>query len=180
MKIIGEELDDVKIVYKTIEEWRDVDNAEGIALDNIGKNLMQFRGQTSDEIYRILIKSKVARNRATGTLNNMLEVLSLALDVDPSEIVIEQGVGKHHSISIMQVPLGRLAEVGLSITAFGLIVAKLVAGGVKVETIEFFGTFQYVEELENDIELGYADINMENGGTLGDLFQPETDPNFPL
>jgi len=182
MQIVSEELDDIKIVYKRIEDWQDLQQAEGIALDNIGRDLLQFRGEVNDEVYRVLIASRIARNKATGTYNNMIEVLSLALNVDPSEIVIEEGIaGEPQTITLIQIPLTTLAEIGMTINQLGRIVAKLTAAGIGVKYVEFFGTFEYVgDALGLDINTGYADENMVNGGTLGDLYQPDNDPDFPL
>ena len=182
MQIVSEELDDIKLVYKRIEDWHDLNQAEGVALDNIGQDLLQFRGEVNDDVYRVLIASRIARNKATGTYNNMIEVLSLALNVSPSEIVIEEGIaGEPQTITLIQIPLTTLAEIGMTIDQLGRIVAKLTAAGIGVKYIEFFGTFEYgPDTLENDINIGFADDDMINGGTLGDLYEPETDPDFPL
>jgi len=182
MQIVSEELDDIQIMYRRIEDWQDLEQAEGVALDNIGQDLMQFRGEVSDDIYRVLIASRIARNKATGTYNNMIEVLSLALNVDPSEIVIEEGIaGEPQTITLIQIPLTTLAEIGMTIGQLGRIVARLTAAGIGVKFVEFFGTFEYVgDSLGFDLDTGYADENMVNGGTLGDLYQPDNDPNFPI
>ena len=182
MQIVSEELDDIKIVYKRIEDWQDLQQAEGIALDNIGQDLLQFRGEVNDDVYRVLILSRIARNKATGTYNNMIEVLSLALGVEPTEIVIEEGLqGEPQTITLIQIPLDTLAAIGMTTNQLGRLVAKLTAAGIGLEAVEFFGTFEYVgDTLENDINTGFADDDMINGGTVGDLYQPATDPDFPL
>lgn len=212
MQIVSEELDDIKIVYQRIEDWQDLNQAEGVALDNIGKDLLQFRGEVNDDVYRVLIASRIARNKTTGTYNNMIEVLSLALNVEPSEIVIEEGIaGETQTITLIQIPLTTLAEIGMTINQLGRIVAKLTAAGIGVKYVEFFGTFEYIgdtlgfnlatgyaayiffrggeldvsfmyagDNLEFDLDAGYTDYEVVGGGTLGDLYQPENDPDFPL
>lgn len=212
MQIVSEELDDIKIVYKRIEDWQDLQQAEGIALDNIGQDLLQFRGEVNDDVYRVLIASRIARNKATGTYNNMIEVLSLALNVSPSDIVIEEGIaGEPQTITLIQIPLTTLAEIGMTIDQLGRIVAKLTAAGIGVKSVEFFGTFEYIgdtlgfdldtgyadyifftggeldvsfmyvgDNLEFDLDAGYTDYEVVGGGTLGDLYQPDNDPNFPI
>ena len=182
MQIVSEELDDIKITYRKIQDWRDIEQAEGVALDKEGQDLLQFRGEVNDDIYRVLIASRIARNKATGTYNNMIEVLSLALNVDPSEIVIEEGEqGEAQTITLIQIPITTLAEIGMTIGQLGRIVARLTAAGIGVGSIEFFGTFEYVgDTLGFDLDTGYADENMVNGGTLGDLYQPSSDPEFPI
>lgn len=182
MQIVSEELDDIKIVYKRIEDWRDLQQAEGVALDKIGQDLLQFRGEVNDEVYRVLIASRIARDKATGTYNNMIEVLSLALNVDPTEIVIEEGIaGEPQTITLIQIPLGTLIQIGMTIGQLGKIVAKLTAAGIGVKYIEFYGTFRYgPDTLIQDSETGYGDVDMTTGGRLGDLYQPSSDPDFPL
>lgn len=212
MQIVSEELDDIKITYRKIQDWRDIEQAEGVALDKEGQDLLQFRGEVNDEIYRVLIASRIARNKATGTYNNMIEVLSLALNVDPSEIVIEEGEqGEAQTIALIQIPLNTLAEIGMTIGQLGRIVARLTAAGIGVKFVEFFGTFEYIgdtlgfdlgtgyadyiffrggeldvsfmyigDTLEFDLDAGYTDYEVVGGGTLGDLYQPDNDPNFPI
>ena len=212
MQIVSEELDDIKIVYKRIEDWQDLQQAEGVALDKIGQDLLQFRGEVNDDVYRVLIASRIARNKATGTYNNMIEVLSLALNVDPAEIVIEEGIaGEPQTITLIQIPLGTLIQIGMTIGQLGKIVAKLTAAGIGIKYIEFYGTFRYGpdtltqdsetgyggyifarggelevdfvyvgDNLELDLETGYTDYEVVGGGTLGDLYQPYNDPDFPI
>jgi hypothetical protein len=82
---------------------------------------------------------------------------------------------------LIQIPLTTLAEIGMTIDQLGRIVAKLTAAGIGVKYVEFFGTFEYIgDTLGFDLDTGYADDDMINGGTLGDLYEPENDPDFPL
>lgn len=180
-KIISDELEELKILYNTIETYNDVDIAEGKALDDIGSNIKQFRGEVRDEIYRALIKSKIARNKADGTLNNLLDVLSLALEVDKSTIKLKEGLNPlFASIEILEVPVDVLSQIGMSVSQLGRIINTMIAAGIRLESVVFEGTFAYVDELTTDIDLGYSDVNMTRGGTLGDIYQPAKDDNFPL
>ena len=171
--ILAAELEKVKGAFEKIDEWRDIEKASGKTLDLIGSNVNQYRGATTDEIYRILIKSKIASNLSTGDINTIIEVLSIALDTDPSEIVVreeEEGA----SISIVKIPINRLNEVGMSGAQFGLLVKKVVAAGVKVQQVELSGTFSFASGngTELDSEAGFSDLEGNVGGYFGQAFEP--------
>ncbi|MFA7468897.1 MAG: hypothetical protein WCY82_11640, partial [Desulfotomaculaceae bacterium] len=65
--VMAEEMFALKETFRRIDDWRDVDEAQGTTLDLIGGNVDQVRGQLIDETYRILIKSKIIRNMSDGT-----------------------------------------------------------------------------------------------------------------
>lgn len=189
LKIVADELEEIKVALTTIESWRDIDTAQGATLDRIGLNVEQFRGLASDDIYRVLIKSKIARNRSDGTINTMIEVLSIALDADPSEIGIQELYADEFApepaaISVVSVPIARLLEIGMTGPQFGQLVAKMTAAGVGLKNVELFGTFQLSSQgnvLENDLAIGLGDVNDPDvGGTLGEIYQPEQDIILPV
>lgn len=180
-KIVTDEIQELKDLFIKIELYNDVDNAEGKGLDDLGANIRQYRGEVSDELYRVLIKSKIARNNANGTLNNILDVLALSLNVDKNTIKLTEGTNpNYYSINITQVPITALNETGMSVIQLGRLIKTMIGAGITLESVAFSGTFEYVDELVNDISLGYSDVDMTNGGTLGDVYQSANDNNFPL
>lgn len=180
-KIITDEINELKETYLNIELSNDINKAKGKVLDDIGANIRQYRGEASDDIYRALIKSKIARNRADGTLNNLLDVLELSLDMDKNDIKLVEGTHPlYASIEILEVPVEVLAEIGMSVTQLGRLINTMVAAGVKLESIIFEGTFGYVDTLVVNHELGYGDIAMNSGGEFGDIYRPQEDSEFPL
>ncbi|NMB46639.1 MAG: DUF2612 domain-containing protein [Firmicutes bacterium] len=187
-KIITDELMEIQSTFQKINDWRDVDNAEGFGLDRIGFNVRQFRGMAPDEIYRVLIKSRIARNRSDGSINTIIRVLSMALDTDPSELKIVEGYTdpiepEPASIKVMELPIKRILDIGMTAEQFARMAAKTTAAGVGVKEIQMYGTFQLSimpAELEVDPDTGLSDINMQQGGELGMIYQPVDDIEFPL
>lgn len=177
LRILSDQLEDIKGTFNLIDEWRDIDKAKGKTLDLIGTNVNQWRGTSTDEIYRILIKSKIARGLSTGDINTIIEILSTALNCNPSEIGIKQhyedGTGSA-AISINEIPITRLNEVGMSGEQFGLLVKKIVAAGIKVNQVELTGTFQFASSnnTELDPNAGFSDIEGTTGGYFGAAFNP--------
>lgn len=188
MTIFAEQLQDLELTNQRIREWKDIDKAEGAALDEIGVELNQPRGAATDEIYRVLLKSKNARNLSTGDINTIIRVLSMALDAEPSEIQIKEQWNdpvdpQPAAISLIQLPLRKLNEVGMSPKQFVQIVQKTVAAGVRVATVELTGTFSFsshpTQSEYSDTE-GFADIDQTIGGYLGALFVDSNDADLPV
>jgi len=186
MAIFAEQLQKLEQTVQRVEEWRDIDKAEGTTLDRIGENVGQPRGVATDEIYRILIKSKIARNLSKGDINTIITVLATALNTDPSEIRIVEMYNdpiapEPAAISIIQLPLRRINEVGMDPKQFARIVQRTVAAGVRVGVIELVGTFEYGSIGDPpDPERGFADIDQTFGGMLGAAYSPGDVPDLPI
>lgn len=186
ISIVASQIDSLTGTFERIERWRGIDEARGTTLDNIGKNVDQLRGQTSDEVYRILIKSKIARNLSTGDINTIINILALSIDTNPSEIRIQETWNdpddpEPAGIKLIQVPIGRLNEVGMTGKQFGRIVSLTLAAGISVREIDLQGTFEFgsVQEVV-DNNAGFADIDQTIGGYFGSLYQPANDIDVPV
>lgn len=187
IKILTDELDLLKTTFDRIEEWRDVEKAEGAVLDDLGVNVGQPRGAATDEIYRILLRSKVARNFSDGTIDTIIRVISVAVNADPKEIRIQELYNNQNNpepaaIGIIQIPLRKLNEVGISPKQFVQIVKKTVAAGVRVANIELAGTFAFASQpttIEYSDTAGFSDDGTI-GGYFGALFVDSEDNNLPV
>lgn len=187
LAIVEAEHDEMLDALRVVEEWQDLDRAMGRALDRIGFDVQQFRGLATDEVYRILIKSRIARNASDGTINTIIRVLSMALDIAPTDIGIIETYNapapEPAALSVIKAPLGSLLRTGLTGQQLGLMIAKTAAGGIGVKSVELYGTFQLSSiagVLETDPEKGFADVDMTTGGTLGMAYSPSADVEFPL
>ena len=180
IKVFSDELEEIKTTLITVEEWENLDNAEGEVLDLYGKNVLQFRGQATDEVYRALIRSKVSRDRSTADYNTLIEILSALVGVPYEQIRIENGTHPlYQTVSIIELPIEALNNLGLTANQFGRILAKIIAGGIGLESAVFAGTFVFVDVLSTGVD-GYGDVGMTTGGTLGAVYQPENDPDLPI
>lgn len=80
MSVIDLEMDELKKAIQTVELYRKIDNATGVTLDNIGKNVLQDRGAMDDVTYRLYLKVKVRANLSGGQIETLNDVLSVLLD----------------------------------------------------------------------------------------------------
>ncbi|MED1677544.1 hypothetical protein P4V04_13055 [Bacillus subtilis] len=183
--IVDEQLTALKSALITAENWRDIDAAKGKALDLLGDNVSQDRGRATDEIYRVLIRGKVARNVSDGTTNRIIEALAKTLNCKPSEIHIvsskENNEDEPAAIIVKKAPIEALSKVGMSATQFSNIVQKTVAAGVRVAYVDLNGTFRF-SSFANSIETSQYGFSTDgtDGGTLGGIFQPEDDYPLPI
>lgn len=180
--IFSEQLQELEHTFNRIDQWRSIDDAEGTTLDRIGRVVLQPRGTATDEVYRILLKSKIARNLSTGDINTIINVLAVALDVEPSEITIQEMYGdplepEPAAIKVIQLPLEQINEAGMSPHHFAQIVQRTVAAGVRVGIIELTGTFEFASgnDVEIDPDAGFSDDNQEIGGYLGFAYSQGND-----
>lgn len=73
-----------------MHDWGDIDQAQGKTLDMHGLDVGQYRGQAADDVYRVLIKSKIIRNLSDGSINTVLEFVSFVLQCDITEISMRE------------------------------------------------------------------------------------------
>lgn len=187
LSILAEQLRAVEQTFERIRDWRDIDVAEGTTLDKIGTIVNQSRGAATDEVYRILIKSKIARNLSTGDINTIIGVLSTALNCEPSEIEIKELYSdpidpEPATISLIKLPLQSVNEAGISPIQFARIIQQTVAAGVRVGVIEMTGTFQFASgsTTESSPAAGFSNDVGSTGGYFGAAYSPGDDPDLPI
>lgn len=185
-QILGTELDEMKEVADKVERWRDVDQAEGTSLELLASNIDQKRGAATDEILRLLVKSKAARGNSTGTIDDIINTVAISLDADPSlinlvEMYDDPDYLEPAALRLAELPITRLSATGISPTQFARIVKRAAPPGVRVAEIELTGTFSFASGsvMETSTE-GFADIEGTTGGTLSGLLVPNDDINLPL
>ncbi|MFC2948524.1 DUF2612 domain-containing protein [Virgibacillus sediminis] len=186
MTIFSEQLQDLENTNAKIKEWRDIDNAEGQGLDQIGEIVRQSRGVASDEIYRVLLKAKNAQAYSDGAVNSVIKVISIALDIEPTQFKVtpkwnDADEPEEAAVKVLEVPVHRLNEVGLTTSQFSVLVQRTLSAGVRLDSIELSGTFSFGGiPIENDANAGFADIDGTTGGYFGTVFIPATDEELPL
>ncbi|MBW7452431.1 hypothetical protein ACFOLF_12180 [Paenibacillus sepulcri] len=188
-KLIGIVTNEMQRLDDTLQimgEWRDIDQAEGTTLDRIGSNVVQPRGVATDEIYRVLIKSKIARNLSKGDINTIIQVIAVAVNAPYSEIEIREKYNdpvdpEPAALSLMRLPLDRVNASGISLDQFARIIQRTVAAGVRVDAVELSGTFAFgaIDDAP-DPNSGFADVAQTTGGRLGAVIQPGDDTDLPI
>lgn len=182
-KLTTEHIQQNQDVYERIRDWRDIDKAEGKVLDLHGADVRQSRGLADDPAYRVLIKSKIKRNLSDGSIDTIIDFVSFILQINPKEVSVTElwKVGKPAAVQI-SAPVEPISKTGLTVRQFGTLLDLIVAGGVRAESF-FEGTFEFssVKDIsETDASKGFANLAQTTGGTLGLLYDPDTDYELPI
>lgn len=179
LTVVGDEIQQLIDAANQVMDARDVDKAFGVSLDNIGTNVQQSRGELNDSVYRILIKSKIARNMSQGDINTIINVLSMALGCEKSSVHLQEcwnTVTEEPAAVNVQVDYRFLTGSGMSYTQFGAWVNAVVAGGVAANVL-YQGSFCFSS---NPVEPEIDDTKGFNAGKLGAYYDPINSPNLPL
>lgn len=65
-----------------VEKWREINLAQGAALDMLGQDHRAYRTSDDDDFYRFLIYIRLLLARAQGTVPNILAIAKTALQKD--------------------------------------------------------------------------------------------------
>lgn len=173
-KILDSNIEELSLTQERIREYHCLDLAEGKALDLFGENLGLERKGLSDDVYRVLLKAKVLRNQGTGSLNNTTELIAYALNTSVSNIKLSEDFetgGRSGYITINNIPLTTLNNIGMSITEYEEMMKSIIPIGIGLSVTNLEGTFSFAigdgTVLEEDENTGFADDNQIKGGTLG-------------
>lgn len=185
LRLMSLTFEEAQTSLQTVQDWRYIDNAKGRVLDDIGIMYNQHRGQTNDEIYRILLKSKRARDMSIGTTNEIIAIIAGSLRADKKDIVIKElwtEGGDPNTIELSGVPMSVINESGLTINQFVQIVRTVVAGGILVDSIAVDGTFEYaaIDQIKGSNSEGFADIDQSVGSYFGGVYQRDDDFDIPV
>lgn len=173
-KMLDSNIEEISFTQEKIREYHCLDLAQGKALDLFGENLGLERKGLSDDVYRVLLKAKVLRNQGTGSLNNTTELIAYALNTDISNIKLSEDFetgGKRGYVTINNIPLTTLNNIGMSITEYEEMMKSIIPIGIGLSVTNLEGTFSFAigdgTVLEEDENTGFADDNQTKGGTLG-------------
>lgn len=147
-------------------------------MDRIGTNVLQHRLGFNDEVYRVFLKTRIARNMADSTINNIIDVLNIAFEDKGANI----GVNEYEraNIGIKGISIDKVYSYGLEPQDVFDIIIDLAAAGVNIRDIDFTGSFKFQEEENLDSDFGFSDIEMTFGGSLGGMFINKGDHNFEI
>ena len=163
-----------------IDESLDLDKAYGKTLDLYGEMVGQERGKATDDQYRVLIKACIVCNMVGGDYNSIVNLLALVFGCEPTEILIAE-LDEPCMARLDSLPYSVLNKLVIDIDTALKIVWEVMPAGVKLESINFVGTFEFSggTELAYDENAGFGDVAQTIGGHLGYVSDGET-ANLPV
>lgn len=165
----------IRAVYDSL----DIDKATGKTLDQFGDMVGQARGVATDEQYRAMIKSKICRNLTSGDHNSIVNAICLVFGCEPSDILLAEAEVPC-VVSLESLPYSSLAANNIDASTAIKIVAGLMPAGVRLESLNFTGTFEFSASAdEYNAEAGFGDVDQTIGGYLG-LLSDSEGSNLPI
>jgi hypothetical protein len=127
--IFVQEIQTLETMFQTLHTLRSIDTAEGVQLDGVGQiaGLKRVPGQ-SDQLYRQLIKTRIAQNFNQGTPEEMIAAAKFFLGTDdinynelyPAAMAIMSSVELNGSqAAFIYGQLRRLKAGGVALAEFG-------------------------------------------------------------
>lgn len=84
--IIADEIEEIQTAFLRTLEFKSIDRASGVSLDEIGDLVSLDRNGSSDEQYRVRLKFKAAQNKSKPDINSIIGLLSSVLNADDVRI----------------------------------------------------------------------------------------------
>lgn len=88
--LAGWGFDLLKDQTERVRLWDDLDAMKGATLNRYGADFGVARGESSDEIYRIMIKVKIIAMLAAGNLDTVIVSAASLFNVDPAVVKAEE------------------------------------------------------------------------------------------
>ena len=135
LDLFGSQLDKVSRSTRLISLFKDISQASGAALDLIGKEYGVARPSTDDQFYQFIIKSHIAMSLRAGTINDLIETLSMMSGLPVSSFDVTNGQ-EPLSVRVENIPsmLAVNAEQQQAVTSW---IEAALPAGVRLEAISF-------------------------------------------
>jgi len=159
-----------------------IENAYGKNLDYIGTILQQPRGELTDEVYRVVLRGAIAKNTSDGSVNKIISVVSNMMNIDTSEVVVQQNLDDEPAEVYIAAPLTAIGTTGITRSQFVTIMNNIVGAGIEVQTL-LSGTFYLSDSAdwpETSVSEGLADeSDLTTGGTLSAWYGTDDEATIP-
>lgn len=164
---------------RAIYDSLDISAAYGRTLDLYGEMLGQQRGAATDEQYRVLIKSRIARNLSGADHASIIHAICATFGCEPTDVLLAE-LDTPCKVELEGLPISQLNASNIDINTAVQIITSLMPAGVFVEALSFSGTFEFgTESMEYDESAGFADEEQTMGGYLG-LVSDGSGSNLPV
>ncbi|MCT2881909.1 hypothetical protein [Lentilactobacillus buchneri] len=133
---------DVEALLNTINEWRDIDNAQGTALDYYGEDHNVYRNGADDAFYRFMIKTKRLQRITDGTYNSIIKLVCDSLNANSKEVNVRpmsESTGEPNAIEITNIPGDYITDTRKEQLLFDRL-QESVAAGIRIANVEFIKT----------------------------------------
>lgn len=152
-----------------IAEMLDIENATGAVLDAYGERYRQPRGKATDQQYRIMIKTKIAKTLSSGSYKDIVDVICFAFGCTSDDVLFKESPTTPMSVSLEQLPLTAINLSGFSTAQAYQLIGSLLPVSVELQSVLFEGTFEF-SDAENEYSESAGFAISEADQTIGGYF----------
>jgi len=166
-----------------IAEILDIENATGAVLDAYGERYAQPRGKATDQQYRIMIKTKIAKTLSSGSYKDIVDTICFAFGCTINDVLLVESTTTPMGVSLEQLPLSAINESGFTTAQAYQLIKSMMPVGVDLQSVLFEGTFEFSDtENEYDEAAGFAisETDQSIGGYLGGAASDATEEILPI
>ena len=161
MKLAAFHIQENENLLEKIRDWRDIDQAEGVTLDYIGRNIGQDRDGFDDNLFRVMIKARIIRNNSDGSIPTIIRFISFILGIEKRNILVQEKWIKGEPVGLyIELDYDHIVALGLEVEQFAVIVNQLVGAGIHAD-IHFRGSFMFsdfADQAQDDDTHGFGEV----------------------
>lgn len=179
LRLVKSSVNELREAVSTVYDSLDIDKATGKTLDIFGDMVGQERGAATDEQYRAMIRSKICRNLANADHDSIVKAICAVFGCQPHEVLLVESETPC-VVTLETLPFDALNRSNIDAATAVKIIAGLMPAGVRLESLNFNGTFEFAAtDSEYDEGKGFGNAEQTIGGYLG-LLSDSEGSNLPV
>ena len=159
--------------FESIHSSWIIDEAVGEQLDEIGDDIHQPRYGANDDTYRFILKTKLLAAHSGGTINDIINIVCNALQIDPKTYVLKvhtdyhwdgtKMVGNPQVVDVDQLPTSMIASNRTLLVLMDRL-SSATLNGVEINTVSFMNTMNMSEYVGVGVQsIAVKTIKVEGG-----------------
>jgi hypothetical protein len=150
---------DIQNLLNQMQIWRDINKAEGQALDRIGADYEVYRNGYDDDFYRFMIRTKQLQRLTDGTYNSLIKLVGDSLEADYADFNVRpmyESTGEPDAVEITNIPGRYINDERKEKLLFDRL-QSAVDAGIRLANVEFIKEFN----LQHTIGLCAQDYELD-------------------
>lgn len=159
--------------FESIHSSWIIDEAVGEQLDEIGDDIHQPRYGANDDTYRFILKTKLLAAHSGGTINDIINIVCNALQIDPKTSGLKvhtdyhwdgtKMVGNPQVVDIDQLPTSMITSNQTLLVLMDRL-SSATLNGVEINTVSFMNTMNMSEYVGIGVQsIAVKTIQVEGG-----------------
>lgn len=147
--LFGNRLTELHQIIDNMNAWQNISVAQGIALDKIGEQYGEVRGNADDAFYRFKILSHIASFSKAQSINDLLKLIGQSFGVDLTDIeIVETDNPAEFAVNNLPAEFAKTKEIQQLIIKR---IQEMCGAGIKIVDIRFLtiGSMQLTYGLAN-------------------------------